>query len=303
MDRFKALSIFVAVAEEGGFAAAGRRLGLSAPSVTRLVLELETELGAVLFHRTTRSVHLTQAGEGFLGRAVQLLADMEDAVQAVAGAQLEPRGHVRITGSVLFGRIVLTPLLFELMDLYPTLLFSSLFVDRIVHMVDEGLDVAIRLAHLPDSTLTAVRVGEVRRVLCASPDYLETHGMPVSVGDLASHEIVQFSQNLDREAWTFYENGRGITFRASPRLMVNNADSAIAAALDGRGVTRVLSYQVADHVAAGRLVHVLTENEGEPIPVHVVHKEGARVSRRVRVVVDHLVSGLRASPLLIAGST
>lgn len=298
MDRFKALSVFVAVAEEGGFAPAGRRLGLSAPSVTRLVAELEVEIGAALFHRTTRSVHLTQAGEGFFVRAQQVLANWDEAVQTVAGAQDAPQGHVAITGSVLFGRIVLSPLLFELMDLYPLLRFSSLFVDRIVHMVDEGQDVAVRLAHLPDSSLTAARVGEVRRVLCASPEYLERCGAPHDVAALGGHEIVQFAQNLNPEPWLFQEEGRPVTFRAAPRLMVNNADSAIAAVLAGRGITRVLSYQVAEHVAAGRLVHVMEPCEGEPIPVHVVHKEGARASARVRVVVDHLVDALRRSALL-----
>ncbi|MEQ9520655.1 MAG: LysR family transcriptional regulator [Parvibaculum sp.] len=298
MDRFKALSIFVAVAEEGGFAAAGRRVGLSAPSVTRLVSELETDLGAALFHRTTRSVQLTQVGEGFFVRTVQLLGDLDEAVQAVAGQQDEPSGNVSITGSVLFGRIVLTPLIFELMDLYPLLRLSTLFADRIVHMVDEGLDVAVRLAHLPDSSLMAIRVGAVRRVVCASPAYLDAYGEPASIGDLEAHQIVQFAQNLNPEAWSFQKAGQVVSFRTVPRLMVNNADAAIAAAVEGRGITRVLSYQIADHVAAGRLVHLLEAYEGEPIPVHVVHKEGAHVSRRVRVVVDHLVSALRVSSLL-----
>lgn len=298
MDRLRAMTAFVAVADEGGFAAAARHLRLSAPSVTRLVSELEDALGARLFHRTTRSVNLTEVGTRYLEDCRRILLDLEEADSQAGGRHGEPEGWVSITGSALFGRLAVTPILLSLMDRYPALSVSTLFVDRVVHMMDEGVDVAIRIADLPDSSLVASKVGSVRRVLCAAPSYLEEYGVPQKVGDLSGHKLVDFSQSRTGSQWSFAAAGRSISYRPETQLRVNTADAAIAAALDGRGITRVLSYMVAADVAEGRLKRVLVECEGDPVPVHVVHKEAGQTSARVRAVVDHLVEQLRLSPLL-----
>ena len=298
MDQLRAMEAFVAVADEGGFASAGRHLRLSAPSVTRLVAELEGALGARLFHRTTRSVNLTEVGTRYLEDCRRILSELEEANSQAGGRHGEPEGWVSVTGSALFGRLAVTPILFSLMDRYPGLSISTLFVDRVVHMMDEGVDVAIRIADLPDSSLVAAKVGSVRRVLCAAPSYIEAHGVPESVGDLRTHQLVDFSQSRSGSQWSFVTDGRSISHQPETRLRVNTADAAIAAAKDGRGITRVLSYMVASDIAEGRLKHVLVECEGEPVPVHIVHKEAGQASARVRAVVDHLVEQLRLSPLL-----
>lgn len=298
MDRFRAMQAFVAVAEEEGFASAGRALRLSAPSVTRLVSELEETLGARLFHRTTRSVGLTDAGARYLEDCRRILADLEDADAHAGGRHGQPEGWVSVTGSALFGRLALTPILFGLMDRYPGLSVSTLFVDRVVHMMDEGIDVAVRIADLPDSTLVAARVGSVRRVLCAAPSYFEKHGELTSVADLDRHQLIDFSQSRSGSQWGLVSGSKMVTHRPETRFLVNTADAAIAAAVAGRGVTRVLSYQVAAEVADGKLQIVLPEAEGAPLPVHVVHKEAGQTSARVRAVVDYLVEDLRASSWL-----
>ncbi|MCE7999568.1 MAG: LysR family transcriptional regulator [Rhodobiaceae bacterium] len=298
MDQLRSMRAFVAVAETEGFAAGARALRLSAPSVTRLVSDLEDALGARLFHRTTRSVKLTDAGVRYLEDCRRILADLEDADAHAGGRHGQPEGWVSVTGSALFGRLALTPILFSLMDRYPALSVATLFVDRVVHMMDEGIDVAVRIADLPDSTLVASRVGSVRRVLCAAPSYLEAHGDLTNVADLDQHRLIDFSQSRSGSRWGLMAEGKLITHRPETRLLVNTADAAIAAAVAGRGVTRVLSYQIAAEVAEGRLQIILPEAEGPPLPVHVVHKEAGQTTARVRAVVDHLVEELRISSWL-----
>lgn len=298
MDQLRAMRAFRAVAEEGGFAAAARALRLSAPSVTRLVSELEEALGARLFHRTTRSVNLTDAGTRYLDDCRRILSDLEEADAQAGGRHGQPEGWVSVTGSALFGRLAITPILFSLMDRYPGLSVSTLFVDRVVHMMDEAVDVAVRIAELPDSSLVASRVGTVRRVLCAAPSYLHTHGAPEKIADLDRHKLIDFSQSRSGSQWGLVSDGKAVTYRPDTRLLVNTADAAIAGAVAGRGLTRVLSYQVAAEVAAGTLQIVMPEAEGHPIPVHVVHKEAGQTSARVRAVVDHLVDELRVSSWL-----
>ena len=303
MDRLQTMSVFVAVAEETGFAAAARRLALSPPTVTRAVSELEERLGARLFHRTTRMVRLTDAGERYLADCRRILAEVEDADSQAAGLHATPRGMVSVTASVLFGRIVLTPILLDFLDRYPDVSVTTLFVDRVVNLMDEGIDVAIRIADLPGSSLAAMRVGSVRRVLCASPDYLTRRGRPGAPADLAKHDTITFTTMTPGGEWTFGTGGRGPSYRPGSRLIANNADVAIAAAVAGRGITRVLSYMIAPHLAAGALEIVLADHEPPPVPIHVVHKEGGRTSARVRALVDHLAECLRRdSPAAQAAS-
>ena len=298
MDRLQTMSVFVAVAEEASFAPAGRRLNMSPPSVTRAVSELEARLGARLLHRTTRSVQLTEAGRRYLADCRRILGELEEADRNAAGIHAAPSGLVTVTGSVMFGRVMLTPILLDLLDRYPDLSISTLFVDRVVHLIDEGVDVAVRIAELPDSSLTAIRVGSIRRVLCASPDYLASRSRPKTPADLKRHRIIDFVNMTPGGEWKFFHDGKGISHRPSSRLLLNTADAAIAAASAHRGITRVLSYMIAPQLEAGTLEVVLRDFEPPPVPVHVVHKEPGQTSGAVRAVVDHLVEGLRRNPAL-----
>ncbi|MEL7154287.1 MAG: LysR family transcriptional regulator, partial [Pseudomonadota bacterium] len=298
MDQLHALTAFVAVAEENGFAAGARRLGLSGPSVTRLVNGLEAHLGAQLLHRTTRTVSLTEVGQRYLADAKRILGDLEEADRTVAGLHAAPKGRVSVTASLIFGRKIVAPALFDAMDLYPEISISTLFVDRVTHLADEGLDIAVRIAELPDSSMIAARVGAVRRVLCASPGYLDRWGRPETPKALEAHRLIGFASSAATGAWVLAQGGKTQVLKVDARLLTNTADVAIGAALAGRGITRVLSYQVDDEVAAGRLELVLPDYTPPAVPVHVVHRETGQVPARVRAVVDHLVGALRLHPSL-----
>jgi len=298
MDRLQTMMVFVTVAEEVGFAAAARRLNMSPPSVTRAVSDLEERLGVRLLHRTTRSVTLTEEGVRYLDDCRRILNEIEEADQHAAGVHAAPSGNVSVTGSVMFGRLVLTPILLNLRDRYPEISVSTLFLDRIVHMIDENIDVAVRIAELPDSSLIATRVGSIQRVLCASPDYLASHDRPLRPQDLSDHKIINFAHEAPRGEWVFHHEGSTYHFKVISQLRFNIADAAIAAAVAGHGITRVLSYMIAPQLESGALETVLEDFEPPAVPVHVIHKEAGGTSRRVRAVVDYLVENLRAEPML-----
>jgi DNA-binding transcriptional LysR family regulator len=288
------MQAFVAVADRGGFAPAARALALSPPAVTRAVAGLETRLGTRLLRRTTRSVQLTESGARFLLDCRRILADLEEAEDAAAGSHAAPRGALHITAPVLFGRLFVTPILADFLDRYPMVEAETLFLDRIVSLMDEGLDVAIRIGHLPDSSLTAVRVGSVRLVTFSTPEYLRTHGTPNRPEDLAAHRLVQSHALGGGAEWRFRDGGRDIAIPVPPRLRINTNDAVIEAVLRGWGLSRLLSYQVARHVRAGRLQTVLTNFEPPPLPIHIVHQEGRLVSAKLRAFVDFMAARLRA---------
>ncbi len=298
MDRLQTMTVFVAVAEEAGFAPAARRLGLSPPSVTRAVSELEERLGARLLHRTTRTVRLTESGERYLADCRRILTEIEEADRHAAGLHAAPQGMVMVSAPALFGRMHVAPILLDLLDQYPGISFNTLFVDRIVHLVEEGVDVAIRLAELPDSSFSAIRVGSMRRVICASPDYLAAHGNPQHPRDLAKHETINSSHMALGGEWSFQQGEKRFTVKLRSRLTVNNADTAITGAVAGRGITRVLHYMVARQLEAGQLKIILGNYELPAVPVHVLHKEAGQTSARVRAVVDFLAERLRKEPVL-----
>jgi DNA-binding transcriptional LysR family regulator len=298
MDRLDSMRIFVAVAEAGGFAAAARQLALSPPAVTRAVAAVEERVGARLLHRTTRIVRLTEAGTRFLEDCRRILVEVEEAEAAAAGSHGEPRGRVSVTASTLFGRLHVAPILLEATARHPQMVVRSFFVDRIVNLAEEGYDVAVRIAELPDSGLSAIRVGTLRRVVCAAPAYLAAHGTPQTLAELAEHEAVPFGQGIAARDWVFRHGDRTETVTPRARLIVNQAEIAVTAAVAGRGLTRVLSYQMAAEHRAGQLEIVLEAFEPPPIPVHVVHQDGRRASARVRALVDILVDRLRADPVL-----
>jgi DNA-binding transcriptional LysR family regulator len=292
VDRLEAMQAFVAVADEGGFARAGRRLSLSPPAVTRAIGALEQRLGAPLFHRTTRRVRLTEAGTRFLSDCRRILAELDAAEAAAAGEHAELRGQIGITASVLFGRMHIAPLLFDFLAQHPRVSARTLFVDRIVDLIDEGLDIAVRIAPLPDSALHAVPVGSVRRVVCASPAFLAAHGELRAPADLARLDAIAFSIGGEApEPWTF---ASGESVRPRSQLLVNSNDVAIAGAVAGHGLARVLSYQIAPQLRAGELRLVLEDFEPPPVPVSLVTLEGRRAAPRVRRFLDFAVARLRA---------
>jgi DNA-binding transcriptional LysR family regulator len=300
MDRFSSMEVFVAVGEEQGFAAAARRLGLSPPAVTRAISALEQQLGVKLLQRTTRIVRLTEPGARYLLDCKRLLAELEDAEQGLTGAQGELRGQLAVTASVMFGRLFIAPILLAFLDEHPKLSARAVLVDRVVDLIEEGLDVGVRIAHLPDASYTAVRVGSVRQVVCASPGYLKQHGVPRAPRELTEHASVAFSADRAAPAWPFRVGKQTLAVRPRSRLLVNSTEVALQAAIAGSGLTRALSYQVASDVKAGHLRIILSEFEPEPIPIHVVHREGKHAAARVRAFVDFAVARLRGNPLLKA---
>jgi DNA-binding transcriptional LysR family regulator len=294
MDRFHLMKVFVAVAEEQGFAATARRLHLSPPAVTRAVAALEDQLGVKLLNRTTRFVRVTEAGRRYLEDAKRILDDVEAADEAAAGINAEPRGHLAITAPVLFGRMFVMPGIVDYLDAYPDTEVSAMFLDRIVNLLEEGVDVGIRIGELPDSSLRALRVGSVRAILCASPQYLQQYGLPGKPKDLLAHSIIASSAGNNAIDWRF-EN---VALRIQPRLTVNTNDAAIEAASRGFGITRLLSYQVAQQLGEGGLKIVLEKFEPPPLPIYIVHREGRFASARIRAFVDMMAKRLRADKAL-----
>ncbi|ACL63936.1 transcriptional regulator, LysR family [Anaeromyxobacter dehalogenans 2CP-1] len=295
MDRLHQLQVFVAVAEAGGFARAGARLRLSPPAVTRAIAALEGRVGARLFNRTTRTVRPTEAGLRFLEPARRVLADLETAEREAAGEGAAPAGHLTLTASVTFGRWALAPVVRAFLGLHPGVTASLVLVDRVVNLVEEGVDVAVRIGQLPDSDLVARKVGEIRRVLVASPAYLRAHGAPSSPARLRAHAVIAFTGLHAGREWRFVDGGRQVAVPVAPRLVVNDALAALDAAEAGDGITLALSYMVAERIAAGRLVPVLGRFAPPPVPVQLVHPHARLVAPKVRAFVDFAAPRLAAA--------
>ncbi|MEQ8516061.1 MAG: LysR family transcriptional regulator, partial [Chromatocurvus sp.] len=282
MDRFQSLQIYVAVAEEEGFAAAARRLGISPPAVTRAVASLEEHLGVKLLNRTTRYVRATEAGLRYLDDARQILARLEAADEAALGINADPRGHLSVTAPVMFGRTFVMPGIVDYLQRYPGTEVDAVFLDRVINLLEEGLDVGVRIGELPDSSIRALRVGQVHMVVVASPAYIAAHGAPSDPRDLHEHTIVASSAGNFDAAWRFHPGLGEHPLRLQPRLKVTTNDAALAAAVEGFGITRLVSYQAVSELQCGRLQLLLQEFEPPPLPVHIVHREGRFASARVR---------------------
>lgn len=295
MDRFHLVNVFVAVVDAQGFAGAARKLAISPPAVTRAVNELEAHLGMRLLTRTTRTVRVTDAGERYAQDCRRILAELAEADESVSGQHGAPRGRITVTAPVLFGGMVVTPIVTAYLQRYPEVSASCLFLDRVVNLVDEGVDVAIRIGELPDSTLQAIRVGQVRQLICAAPDYLAAHGIPLTPEDLHRHTIVSANSVTPNPEWRLVHSGAPRSVRFQARMTTSTNDSAVAAVVGGFGITRLLSYQVAGYLRDGRLKTVLAEYEAPPLPVHVVHREGRQAPQRVRAFIDMAVEQLRAN--------
>ena len=286
MDRFDAMQAFVTVADLKGFAPAARKLGLSASAVTRMVAALEEHVGARLLQRTTRSVMLTDIGARFLERARRILADIEEAEGSAQAERTQPTGRLVISAPLGFGRRHVSPLLSTYLKRYPDVSAELRLSDRMINLVEEGVDAAVRIGHLADSSLVARAVGDMRRMVVASPDYLAQHGEPAAPAQLAAHQTVHFGALSVAPDWRFVEAGREVRVTCSPRFTSNSADAAIWQAEQGIGLTRVLAYQAAEAIAAGRLKVVLTAFEPPPLPIHIIYPTSRLLSAKVRTFVD-----------------
>jgi DNA-binding transcriptional LysR family regulator len=292
MDRFQEMQIFLAVVEAQGFAAAARRLKISPPSVTRAIAAMEERIGTQLLSRTTRSLHLSEAGQRYLEDCRRILGELEEAEEAAAGSYSIPVGHLTMTAPVLFGELFVAPILGEYLDQFALVNINAVLVDRVVNMTDEGVDVAVRIGHLQDTGQQAIKVGEVRRVVCASPAYLDRHGRPLHPQALGGANIVTSSASPLVSEWQFVDDGHALSVPIAPRLVVTANNAAINLARLGWGLTRVLSYQVASHVSDGELEIILHDFEPPALPIHVLFQKNSRVPAKVRTFVDFLANRL-----------
>jgi DNA-binding transcriptional LysR family regulator len=286
MDRIDAMQAFVLVADLRGFAPAARKLGLSASAVTRLIAALEDRVGARLLQRTTRSVMLTDVGARYLERIRRIVADVEEAEASAQAERTQPSGRLVVSAPMGFGRIHVTPLISAWLKRYPEASGELRLSDRMINLVEDGVDCAVRIGHLADSSLVARNVGDMRRIVVASKDYLARRGEPKTPAAITSHDSIQFGAITAAPEWRFVENGQDIRVACTPRFTTNSADAAIWHAEHGGGLTRVLAYQAAEAIDKGKLKVVLADFELPPLPIHIVYPTSRLLSAKVRSFVD-----------------
>ena len=295
MDRIDAMKVFVATLNEGSLAGAARRLGRSPAAVSRAIAFLEEHTGAALLHRTTRTIKLSEAGERYASACRRILTELEEADLLVADERSAPRGLLTVTAPVAAGEEILRAILDDFMERYPDVSVRLQLLDRPVSLIDEGIDVALRIAHLPDSTLIAIPVGEVRRVVAAAPRYLARHPRIIEPADLVQHQIISMT-HFGLDSWSFPPVGHStvpLVVQFTPRFIVNTIRAAIASAVAGHGITRMFSYHVAQEVRQGTLNIVLRDSEHAPLPVHLITPQGRLSVPKVRAFVDFATPRLR----------
>jgi DNA-binding transcriptional LysR family regulator len=295
MDRIDAMKVFVSAVDEGSLAAAGRRLGRSPAAISRAIAFLEAHVGVELLHRTTRSLKLSEAGERYASACRRVLIDLEEADILAAGERSAPRGTLTITAPIITGENLLRPILDAFMDEYPTVSVRLYLIDRTVNLIDEGIDVALRIAHLADSNFVSIRLGEVRRVIAASPRYLAQHPVIREPADLAKHRIISMT-HFGMDSWSFPSlEGSSIprTIQFTPRLVVNTVRAAVASAAEGHGITRLFSYHIAEEISERRLQILLSKDEYPPLPVQLLAPEGRFAVPKVRAFVDFAAPRLK----------
>ncbi|MFJ3485354.1 LysR family transcriptional regulator [Pseudomonas sp. NPDC090202] len=293
MDRIQEMTIFAAVAEGSSFAAVSRALDLSTATVTRAIAQLESRLGTLLVVRTTRQLRLTEAGQRFAEDCKRLLADLYEAESSAAGIHSTPHGLLTVSAPQMLGDLHVVPIITEYLKDNSQVQIRALLMDRVAAQLDEGIDVSVRIGQLPDSSLTAIPVGSVRRMVCASPEYLEANCTPHHPNDLIERETVSVIFAGRSPDWTFIVGGQSQEVKVRSRLAVTSFTSAINAAVAGWGLTQVPSYQIREHLESGKLLPVLESFEIPPMPVHVIYVEGRRGSSKVRSFVDYCVERLR----------
>jgi DNA-binding transcriptional LysR family regulator len=297
MDRLEAMSILVASAEAGSFSAAGRQLGVPLPTISRKIAELEAHLNTRLLVRTTRKLSLTEAGLAYIAACKRILEQVDEAESQAAGEYTVPRGTLTMTAPIVLGRLHVVPVVNEFLANFAQINVYLTLSDHTISLVDEHIDLAVRVGALPDSTLVATKVGEIRRVVCGSPAYFAAHGTPKTPDDLKEHMCVTFTALASGMTWIFNPRGSKTSKGVRPycRLKINTAESAIDAAIAGVGVTNVLSYQIAQPVAEGKLKVILQDYEPDPIPVHLVHAGHAILPLKLRRFTEFAASRLRKS--------
>jgi DNA-binding transcriptional LysR family regulator len=298
MDRLEAMALLVASVEEGSFSQAGRKLGIPLPTVSRKVADLESHLKAKLLVRSTRKLALTEAGSMYVATCKRILDEIAEAEAQAAGEYTTPRGDLTLTAPVVFGRLHVVPVVNAFIAQYPEINVKMTLSDRNVSIVDEHIDLAVRIGNLPDSSLIATKLGEIRKVVCGSPAYFAAHGTPRTPDDLVAHQCVTFSAMASGPAWIFKSSGKAeksIVPRC--RLYINTAEAAIDSAIRGVGVTNVLSYQVAQAVHEKKLKIVLEDYEPPPFPIHIVHAHGALLPLKMRGFLEFAVQRMRRSVL------
>ncbi len=287
------MATFVAAVDGGSLSAASRALGMPLATVSRKVSELEAHLRTQLVVRTSRKLSLTAAGRAYIAAARRILDDIDDAERAASGEYRAPRGHLTVTASVMFGKLHVAPVVLDFLKAYPDITARLVLADHVVNLIDDHIDVAIRIGPLPDSSMVAMRLGAVRWVTCASPDYLEARGTPETPEALGAHDCIMFEGLYSTNLWGFGSAKQAVTVR--PRFAVNTADAAIAAAIASSGITRVLSYQIDAQVAAGALRLILRPFEPEPLPIHLVYAGQSLLPLKLRAFLDFAAPRLRAS--------
>jgi DNA-binding transcriptional LysR family regulator len=293
-DRLEAMHILIAVVEAGSFSGAARRLNVPLATVSRKVGDLESHLNVRLLYRSTRQLALTEAGATYLAACRRILEQVAEAERAASGEYAAPKGDLIITAPVVFGRLHVLPVVVEFLQTYPDINVRLALSDRVVHLLEDHVDVALRIGDLPDSSLVAIGLGSIRRVLCASPAYLAAHGKPMRLADLAKHECICFETLGAAQTWTFATSKGEVSIPFRARLIVNTAEAAIDAALAGAGIARLLSYQIASARRAGDLKTVLEAFEPAPWPVSLVHGGQGLLPRKLRAFLDFAAQRLRA---------
>lgn len=294
MDRLEAMSAFLAAVEAGSLSGASRKLGMPLATLSRKVSELETHLRTRLVTRTSRRLILTDAGRSYVAACKRILDDVREAERAAAGEYSAPRGELIITAPIVFGRLHVLPVLLEFLNTYPEIDVRLTLADRVVNLQEDHVDLAVRIGELPDSSLVAMRVGSIGRVVCGSPAYFAERGTPKRPNELSKHDCITFNGLTSPEAWIFLSGKGTISVAVHSRLIVNTAEAAIDAAITGLGITRVLSYQVADALRTGALLLALREFEPPPVPVSLVHAGQGRLALKLRAILDFAAPRLRA---------
>jgi DNA-binding transcriptional LysR family regulator len=294
MDRLEAMSILLAVVDAGSLSAAARRLGTPLATVSRKVSELETHLGTRLLNRSSRRIALTDAGRSYVEACKRILEDVEEAERSASGEYSAPRGELIITAPIVFGRVHVLPIVIEFLAAYREIDVRIMLADRVANLLEDDVDLAVRIGELPDSSLVAARVGSIRRVICGSPGYFAERGMPTTPGELGTHDCITFEGLLSPRAWTFARDKSEVSVAIHSRLIVNTAEAAIDAAIAGVGVTRVLSYQIANAIRAGTLAIALQEFEPAPWPISLVYAGQGLLPLKLRAFLDFAAPRLKA---------
>ncbi|MFO0994502.1 MAG: LysR family transcriptional regulator [Hyphomicrobiales bacterium] len=295
MDRLEAMSILLAVVDSGTLSAGARRLGLPLTTISRRIADLEAHLRTTLLARGNRRVALTDAGLSYVAACRRILEDVGEAERAVAGEYIAPTGNLFITAPVVFGRLHVLPVITDFLAAYPDVDIRLRLADRLVNLGEEHIDLAVRIGDLPDSSLVAIRLGTITRIVCASPAYLASHGMPEDPRDLATHACIAFEGLGPDHSWAFRFGKIENPVDIRPRLIVNTAEAAVDAAISGLGLTRVLSYQIAASRRAGKLVKVLAPYEPAPWPVSLVYANQGLMPVKLRAFLDFAAPRIKAA--------